>query len=202
MEFGKMTLDKMIDMDSNAKVIDVINIIELLTNDVLNHKKYVLGKLFFYRYFGFIFIFLVLAFTSCTNQDVSNQNPLKLSSSKILKASEIGSNNASRLNFTTMIYSIFEDSDGNMWFGSDREGVCRFDGKSYTYFSMEDGLSHSQIRLIQGDGNGNIWFGTGNGLSQKKKEWRLQAGQPCLITRAFGKMRNWILPNTASYWIG
>ena len=64
-----------------------------------------------------------------------------------------------------MIRSILEDSKGNFWFGSDLEGVCRYDGKSFTYFTMEDGLAHNQVRTIQEDLNGNIWFATGRGVS-------------------------------------
>src|SRR5262245_39163848 len=41
-----------------------------------------------------------------------------------------------RLRFET-VRSILEDSKGNYWFGSWNEGVCRFDGKSLTYFTVE-----------------------------------------------------------------
>ncbi|MBY0457599.1 MAG: hypothetical protein K2V38_09700, partial [Gemmataceae bacterium] len=47
------------------------------------------------------------------------------------------------------VRSILEDSKGNFWFGSWKEGVCRFDGESFTYFTMEDGLSDNQIRSIR-----------------------------------------------------
>ena len=50
-----------------------------------------------------------------------------------------------RLRFAT-VRSILEDSKGNYWFGSWEEGVCRFDGKSLTYFTVNDGLSDNQIR--------------------------------------------------------
>ena len=48
------------------------------------------------------------------------------------------------LRFET-VRSILEDSKGNYWFGSWKEGVCRFDGKSLTYFTVEDGLSDNTI---------------------------------------------------------
>lgn len=69
-----------------------------------------------------------------------------------------------RLRFET-VRSILEDSKGNYWFGSWKEGVCRFDGKSLTYFTTADGLSDNQIRSIHEDGNGVIWFEGGFGLS-------------------------------------
>lgn len=61
--------------------------------------------------------------------------------------------------------SILEDSNGNYWFGSWNQGVARFDGKSLTYFTMQDGLSDSQIRSIREDRNGVVWFEGGGGVS-------------------------------------
>jgi ligand-binding sensor domain-containing protein len=68
------------------------------------------------------------------------------------------------LRFET-VRSILEDSKGNYWFGSWSEGVCRFDGESLTYFTVEDGLSDNQIRSIHEDRNGVIWFEGGFGIS-------------------------------------
>lgn len=68
------------------------------------------------------------------------------------------------LTFTTSILCIFEDRKGNLWFGSDGEGVCRFDGRQFTYFSENDGLCKNQIRTIQEDQNGNLLFGIGGAV--------------------------------------
>lgn len=57
------------------------------------------------------------------------------------------------------VYSIFKDSNGNIWFGTSNLGVCRFDGKSFTWFS-ENGLAESPVRSIIEDKNGNFWFGS------------------------------------------
>ena len=70
-----------------------------------------------------------------------------------------------KLKFTTGIRSIFEDSKRNYWFGSLHEGVCLYNGKTFTYFTVENGLSNNQVRSIQEDDNGLIWFGTQNGVS-------------------------------------
>ncbi len=69
------------------------------------------------------------------------------------------------LQFSSFIRAIYIDSKGNYWVGSHKEGVCRFDGKSYTYFTTEDGLADNQIRSIKEDKFGNICFGTANGVS-------------------------------------
>ena len=69
------------------------------------------------------------------------------------------------LQFISGIRVIFQDSKNNYWFGSHKEGVCRFDGKSFQYFTTNEGLSHNQIHSIQEDKNGVIWFGTQNGVN-------------------------------------
>ena len=92
--------------------------------------------------------------TSCTTKpDVTKSE---------LNDSAIGA--PARLRFET-VRSILEDSKGNYWFGSWKEGVCRFDGKSLTYFTVEDGLSDNQIRSIHEDRNGVVWFEGGVGIS-------------------------------------
>lgn len=69
------------------------------------------------------------------------------------------------LNFTTGIRAIHEDSDGNTWFASHMEGVCRFDGEEFTYYDLEDGLCHRQVRSIYEDSRGVVWFEGGEGIS-------------------------------------
>ena len=38
------------------------------------------------------------------------------------------------------IWCIMEDSHGNLWFGRDGYGACKYDGESYTHFTTKDGL--------------------------------------------------------------
>lgn len=71
---------------------------------------------------------------------------------------------APRLPFQT-VRSMLEDSQGNYWFGSWDEGVCRFDGRRLTRFTAKDGLCDDQIRSIHEDRNGVIWFEGGFGIS-------------------------------------
>jgi ligand-binding sensor domain-containing protein len=58
------------------------------------------------------------------------------------------------------ITSILQDKDGNYWFGTNGEGVFRYDGKTLVQFTDKDGLANNQIQTIQEDKSGNIWFGT------------------------------------------
>ena len=66
----------------------------------------------------------------------------------------------------SMVRSLFEDSKGNFWLGTDHAGLKRYDGNTITHFTTNDGLSDNQIRTIQEDQNGHIWFATGKGISK------------------------------------
>lgn len=68
------------------------------------------------------------------------------------------------LEFTSGIKAMYQDSKGNYWFGSLREGVAVYDGKTFTYFNQKDGLTDNQIHSIQEDEDGVIWFNTQEGV--------------------------------------
>ncbi len=62
------------------------------------------------------------------------------------------------------IRSIFQDSKGNLWFGTLGEGVVRYDVKTLTYFSNPDGFVNNTVYAINEDKNGHLWFGTDQGV--------------------------------------
>lgn len=106
-----------------------------------------------------VFSFLVpvlLAITcSCNSQGQSNkvyENSNTAPESRLLK-------------YTSGVRSFLQDSKGNTWFGSDKEGVCLFRDGRFQYFTTADGLSHNQVRNIYEDKNGIVWFECGQGLS-------------------------------------
>jgi ligand-binding sensor domain-containing protein len=71
------------------------------------------------------------------------------------------------------ITRIIEDKKGNLWFGG-AGGLWRYDGKSFTHFTVKDGVINSNIGSFMeaGKGNdvwsiledrtGNLWIGTRN----------------------------------------
>jgi ligand-binding sensor domain-containing protein len=63
-------------------------------------------------------------------------------------------------------FSVFEDSKGNMWFGSIGSGVYCYDGKSFKNFTTREGLAGYGVSCIYEDKTGAIWFGTENGASR------------------------------------
>jgi len=69
------------------------------------------------------------------------------------------------------VTGIFEDSKGNLWFGSDTGkasdrggGLCRYDGNLFTYFSEKEGLRNMDVYTILEDKDSNIWVGTKGSL--------------------------------------
>ena len=58
------------------------------------------------------------------------------------------------------ITSITEDSNGNIWFGRDGHGASKFDGNSFTHFTIKEGLNSNNVQSIVEDKEGNIWIGT------------------------------------------
>lgn len=57
------------------------------------------------------------------------------------------------------IFSIGEDNDGNIWFGTYQSGVWRFDGKTFTNYTEKDGLESNQMWTIYKSKEGELWFG-------------------------------------------
>lgn len=64
------------------------------------------------------------------------------------------------------ILYIFQSKDNAYWFGSDGEGVYRYDGKTTLHFTKKHGLCDNQVRGIQQDKSGNIFVNTVRGISK------------------------------------
>ncbi len=64
------------------------------------------------------------------------------------------------------VSSITETVSGEIWFSTDRGGICRYnkDKNNFTSFSIRDGLPDDVAYKILEDKNKNLWFGTNKGL--------------------------------------
>src|SRR5438552_575002 len=62
------------------------------------------------------------------------------------------------------IRRIFQDSKGNVWFGTNNDGVARYDGKTLTYFARKEGFCGEMVRGMVEVAAGNVWFATSGGV--------------------------------------
>lgn len=74
------------------------------------------------------------------------------------------------------VWSLIEDSKGNIWFGRDGLGACKFDGKSFTHFTKKDGLCSNNVSKVLEDKQGNIWFGS---LTSDYPQYTQEGGVSC-----------------------
>ncbi len=64
-----------------------------------------------------------------------------------------------------IVYSILQDNDGVMWFGTNR-GLSRYDGNSWVTYNHKNGLLEDNVYAISTAVNGEIWVGTKRGVSR------------------------------------
>lgn len=116
-----------------------------------------------------LFFSLLTIITSCNGQEKTNtyrdSNSSKPSPTVIrnFKAMELAPGFDNAL-VSQYIRSIFQDSKGNLWFGTLGDGVVKYDVKTLTYFSNPDGFVNNSVYAINEDENGNLWFGTDQGV--------------------------------------
>jgi len=111
--------------------------------------------------------FLTLAFTlvlaACNEQEDGLLNPSEINQWRYLReAHGLASN---------YVTTIFEDSKGNFWFGTD-QGLSFYDGKKFTTYTTADGLVDNNIFAVSEDRDGDIWVGSAQGLNVfVNKQW-------------------------------
>jgi hypothetical protein len=100
----------------------------------------------------------------------------------------------------THVTTIFQDNQGNLWFGSN-VGVTRYDGADWRTFTEEDGLADNYVVAITEDSEGNMRFGTWNdGTScYDGKEWRTFNPEDGLETSAVHCM---LTDSRGNLWFG
>ncbi len=104
-------------------------------------------------------IFLLISLNSCNGQTQNNNSSNE--ANKPNSTAQFKSLNATVNSIDKNIRSIFQDRNGNFWFGTNGAGVYRYDGKILTQFTVKEGLANNQVINIQEDDFGNIWVGTG-----------------------------------------
>lgn len=70
------------------------------------------------------------------------------------------------------VRKVFRDRDGRFWFGTNDQGVGRFDGTELAFVGPEEGLAGRAVRGIVQDQAGAVWIATDGGVSRfRQGEW-------------------------------
>ena len=62
------------------------------------------------------------------------------------------------------VRAILEDSRGNIWLGSNDEGLQKISEDGSRLYTMENGLPNNSVRALCEDAKGNVWVGTASGV--------------------------------------
>jgi len=103
-----------------------------------------------------LLIVLMIVTISCNSQEKKAKTIYSENTTEQNKALQIGQ----------YVVNTFQDSKGNLWFGTLEKGVAKYNGKELAYITSKDGLPSNRVVSIIEDTSGNLWFGTGAGLSK------------------------------------
>jgi len=102
--------------------------------------------------------------------------------------------------FTGFIFDIFEARNGDIWIGTEAGGAARFRSGEFTFFTTRNGLPHNRVSSICEDREGNLWFGTREGIAVfdgTDFTGRTRADGP-----AGGDVRDMVMDKKGNIWIG
>lgn len=62
------------------------------------------------------------------------------------------------------VRTMYQDTKGNYWFGTNGNGIIRYDGRTLETIAIEGIHPYMRVIEIVEDKAGNVWFGTSDGL--------------------------------------
>ncbi|MCR4900434.1 MAG: hypothetical protein K5907_06435 [Treponema sp.] len=100
------------------------------------------------------------------------------------------------------VRAILQDSHGNLWLGSNDEGLQKISETENKLYTLEDGLPNSSIRALTEDSEGNIWVGTAGGVVFLTPDGKLMNPQFAPGTTANGVIASHIFcDNVGRVWL-
>jgi len=107
-----------------------------------------------------LLLFVGITFFSC--REINKNNTQNIEAAQ----SSNSSTKDTTFTFQDKIFSIYQDSKGHYWIGSREDGLCKYDGENYTYYTTNDGLASNTVADIQEDAQGHIWFEGGESITK------------------------------------
>ena len=97
--------------------------------------------------------------------------------------------------------TVFEDSKGNLWIGSNDEGLEKISKDGNIKYDIYTGLPNNSVRSIEEDKEGNIWVGTAAGLVYINAEGKIQRPEGKDVNTKTILVQNIFCDNTGKIWI-
>ncbi len=97
-----------------------------------------------------------------------NNDPSKVSEHHARQKQEMGLANINVAYNPNYIVSLAVDAQGVVWAGTWGGGLSRFDGKTWTQYTVNEGLPGNHVFMLHIDPQGQLWIGTNNGLARSK----------------------------------
>ncbi len=94
------------------------------------------------------------------------------------------------------IFVLFEDRAGNLWAGG-TDGLGRFDGVSWHFYTGREGLPASAIRAVAEDAAGNIFVG-----SERDGLFQLRAGKFSPVASPVSDVSCLLVGGDGALWVG
>ncbi|MBK8723839.1 MAG: hypothetical protein IPL95_16800 [Saprospiraceae bacterium] len=116
-----------------------------------------------------ILVLLTIQITLCTGQEkailVLKENgtttqPINLIQKTIFPQIHTNLNGMVR----EFVRTMHQDKKGNYWFGTNGDGIIRYDGQILEKITIPNVSPHFRVLEIVEDKVGNVWFGTSEGL--------------------------------------
>ncbi|PBQ32795.1 hypothetical protein CNR22_13760 [Sphingobacteriaceae bacterium] len=124
-----------------------------------------------------IIYFVVISFImSCDAQTKQEAISDAKSANSVISTVELDP----ELQVSQYIRRMHRDKKGNLWFGTNGDGLAMYNGDTLVYFTMKDGLGGSAVRGFVEDKNGDIWLATDGGVSRYNVQ---HASGACVMNR-------------------
>jgi ligand-binding sensor domain-containing protein len=116
-----------------------------------------------------ILVFIALLLSPCygqVNENVGREENAQQIQTTILKQKTMFPQIHTNLNgmVSQFVRIMYQDKNGNYWFGSNGNGIIRYDGKTFEQITIGGVNPYMRVIKILEDKAGNVWFGTSEGL--------------------------------------
>ncbi len=140
--------------------LTLLEFTHLMKEDILSNKIFSL-------------LFVLLFLSACNGQNNSSEERAAIKEVEHKKGTFTFPYAGPTHQIAEYVRNIWQDKNGNFWFGTNGYGVAHYDGNSVSYFSLDEGFGGQQVTGITEDEYKNLWFATDKGVV--KYDWSTSA---------------------------